>query len=265
MASPLTPSAAPQLILAAIAATVPAAHHHPSNSLIHLLLSFGIIGVLLVSVVDSSFVPLPVPGITDIMIVVLAAQRANPFLLVAAATLGSFLGGYFSYKVGQSGGMAFLEKHVPARIFKTVCTWMEKHAILSVALPAILPPPMPLSPFVLAAGALRMSRKKFLTTFTASRLLRHAVAAWLGIYYGRSVLHIWNVFTRKWGVPIRVAIWSIILIGVGTAFWKLYRTSRSVANSATDRGAIVPPAQAGAVLPLPTTATSPNAAASPRR
>src|ERR1035437_1259128 len=95
-------------IIEALAATVPAAAHH-SNPLLHLLLSFGIVGVLLVSIVDSSFVPLPLPGITDIMIVVLAAQHANLFLLIGSATAGSFLGGYFSYKVGQSGGMAFLE------------------------------------------------------------------------------------------------------------------------------------------------------------
>src|ERR1035441_6518442 len=112
-------------LAAATPAAAPAAARH-SNPLITLLLSFGIVGVLLVSIVDSSFVPLPLPGITDIMIVVLAAQHANLFLLIGSATAGSFLGGYFSYKVGQSGGMAFLEKHVPARIFKSVCRWMEK-------------------------------------------------------------------------------------------------------------------------------------------
>lgn len=224
-------------------ATVPAAAHHPSL-LIHVLLSFGIVGVFLVSIVDSSFVPLPIPGITDIMIVVLAAQHANIFLLVGAATFGSFLGGFFSYKVGQSGGMAFLEKHVPPRIFRRVTGWMESHAILSVALPAILPPPMPLSPFVLAAGALNMSRNKFLTTFTVSRLLRHSLAAWLGIHYGPHVLRMWNMFTRKWGVPILITIWSIILISVGFAFWKLYKTSRAVSNPRPDAGAIVPPVEA---------------------
>jgi membrane protein YqaA with SNARE-associated domain len=190
--------AAPAYLLAALAgATVPPAARHP-NPLIHLLLSFGIVGVLLVSIVDSSFVPLPIPGITDIMIVVLAAQHANLFLLVGAATFGSFLGGFFSYKVGQSGGMAFLEKHVPPRIFKPVCNWMETHAILAVALPAILPPPMPLSPFVLAAGALKMSRNKFLTTFTTSRFLRHAARS-----LARRLLrparpaHV-EPFSRKW-------------------------------------------------------------------
>jgi membrane protein YqaA with SNARE-associated domain len=220
----------------ALAAALPAAARHP-NPLIHMLLSFGVIGVFLVSIVDSSFVPLPIPGLTDIMIVVLAAQHANLFFLVGLATAGSFLGGLFSYKVGQSGGMAFLEKHVPPRIFKRVTGWMEAHAILSVALPAILPPPMPLSPFVLAAGALRMSRNKFLTTFTISRFLRHAAAAGLGVYFGPHVLHMWNMFTRKWAVPILITIWSIILISVAYAFWKLYKTSRSVSSTTGPRTA----------------------------
>ena len=220
-------TARPLVDILALAAAQPTAAHHP-NPLIHLLLSFGIVGVFFVSIVDSSFVPLPIPGITDILVVVLAAQHANLILLVLAASVGSFLGGAFSYQVGQSGGMAFLEKHVPPRIFKPVCNWMETHAILSVALPAILPPPMPLSPFVLAAGALNMSRRKFLTTFTASRFLRHSAAAALGVYYGPHVLRLWNMFTRRYGVPILIAIWTVILICVGIAFWKIYKTSRSV-------------------------------------
>jgi membrane protein YqaA with SNARE-associated domain len=215
-------------ILWGLAAAAPAAAARRGNPLLRYLLSFGIAGVFLVSIVDSSFVPLPVPGLTDLMIVVLAAQHANLILLVGAATVGSFLGGFFSYKVGQSGGMAFLEKHVPPRIFKPVCHWMEEHAILSVALPAVLPPPMPLSPFVLAAGALKMSRNKFLTTFTISRFLRHAAFAALGVYFGPHVLRMWNRFSRKWGTEILIAVWSIILISLAFAFWKLYKTSREM-------------------------------------
>jgi membrane protein DedA with SNARE-associated domain len=213
-------------IFGALAAAAPAAAHHP-NPLIHMLLSFGLIGVLLVSVVDSSFVPLPLPGITDIMVVVLAAQHANLVLLVGAATIGSFFGGGFSYQVGQSGGLGFLEHHVPERFFKPVCNWMETHPILSVALPAVLPPPMPLTPFVLAAGALKMSRRKFMTTFTVSRLLRHAAAAGLGVYYGPHIVHLWNQFSRRWEVPILITIWSVILAGVGYGFWRLYKGTRS--------------------------------------
>jgi membrane protein DedA with SNARE-associated domain len=224
-----------------LAALLFAATKHP-NTFIHMALSFGVVGVFLVSIVDSSFVPLPLPGITDIMIVVLAAQHANLFLLVGAATAGSALGGYLSYQVGQHGGMAFLEKHVPSRIFKRVCSWMESHAFLSVALPAILPPPMPLSPFVLAAGALKMSRKKFLLTFTASRCLRHAVASGIGVYYGPHVVHLWNLFTRKYATAILSTIWSVILVSVGIAFWKIYKTSRTVGVAAPGRPRPVNPA-----------------------
>ncbi len=191
---------------------------------------FGLIGILLVSIVDSSFVPLPVPGLTDIMVILFAAQHANPWLLIFASTFGSFLGGWFSYQVGQSGGMDFIEKRTPPRIFKRVTGWMESHAILAVALPAILPPPMPLSPFVLAAGALKMSRDKFLITFTSSRLIRHSVAVWLGIRYGNAVLTLWNKFFSRWGTPILIVLWVLILGSVGYAFFQLWKTRKSLSK-----------------------------------
>lgn len=215
-------------LAAAITLVASAAHLHQHGPFLHLLIRFGILGIFLVSIVDSSFVPLPIPGVTDIMLVLFAAQHANVLLLILAATLGSAIGGYLSYKVGHAGGMQFLEKHVPKRIFKRVTRWMESHAILAVALPAILPPPMPLSPFVLAAGVLNMSRRRFLTAFTISRAARHSIAVGLGVYYGRHVLGLWARFSDKWATTFLVVLWSFILIGCGFAFWKIYQTSRSL-------------------------------------
>ena len=105
---------------------------------------------------------------------------------------------------------------------------MENHAILSVALPAILPPPMPLSPFVLAAGALNMSRKKFMITFTVSRALRHTIAAWLGIHYGRHIVRLWNAISAKYATPFLIVVWTLIIVSCAIAFWQLYKTSRAV-------------------------------------
>jgi membrane protein YqaA with SNARE-associated domain len=229
----MTPRAAVALAKSTAEAVIAsyAPQHQHSSALLKFLFSFGLFGVFLVAIVDSSFVPLPIPGITDIMLIVLTAQQHNWFLLVLVSSVGSALGGYFSYQVGQSGGMAFIERRVPTRIIKRICQWMENHAILSVALPAILPPPMPLSPFVLAAGALRMSKKKFLTTFTISRTLRHSVAAWLGIHYGRHVLRLWNRLFAEYATPVLIIIWSAIAISCALAFWKIYKTSRSVGVS----------------------------------
>src|SRR5579871_1870645 len=201
---------------------------HTSGGFLRLLAPFGLVGLFLVSIVDSSFIPLPVPGVTDVLIVLLTAQHTSIFVLVGLATVGSALGGLFSHKVGQSGGIAFLERHVSPRIFHRVCEWMNRHAILSVALPAVLPPPMPLSPFVLAAGALQMSRRKFMISFTTSRLVRHLAAALLGLYFGPHVLHLWNSFSRKWAVPVLTGIWVVILAFVAVAFWRLYKTSREL-------------------------------------
>ena len=192
----------------------------------HFFFHLGLIGLFLVSIVDSSFVPLPLPGVTDIMLVLYAAAHTNPILLVAIATTGSAIGGLLSHAAGQAGGMKFLEKHVPPYILSRVTHWMEHHAILSVSLPAILPPPMPLSPFVLAAGAVKMSRKTFMWAFTLSRFLRHAIAVWLGIRYGHAVLRLWDSFNAKWATTILIALWSVILIFTAIAIWKLYRTSR---------------------------------------
>jgi membrane protein YqaA with SNARE-associated domain len=202
-----------------------------SSALLRLFFSLGLFGVFLVSIVDSSFVPLPLPGLTDIMIVLIAAQRggwSHLLLLLGLCTLGSAIGGFVSYQVGQSGGMSFLEKRVPPRILKRVTRWMEEHAILAVALPAILPPPMPLSPFVLAAGVLNMSRRKFMTTFTLSRMVRHGIALALGVHYGSAVLRMWAKFSQKWAEPVLIVLWVGILISCGYAFYKIYTTSKTV-------------------------------------
>jgi membrane protein YqaA with SNARE-associated domain len=207
--------------LAAFAARTP---HDALRFFFHL----GLVGLFFISAVDSSFVPLPIPGVTDIMIIFYAAGKENVVLLVLIATLGSATGGFISHAVGQAGGMAFLEKHVPRRILKRVTSWMEGHAILAVSLPALLPPPMPLSPFVLAAGAVRMKRKKFMIAFTFSRLVRHSIAAWLGVHYGRAVLRFWRHFSAQWGTPILIGLWSFILIFTAIAIWRLWKTSKAV-------------------------------------
>lgn len=213
----------------ALVKTLSSAPHHRS-AFIRFFMSFGLLGLFLVSIVDSSFIPLPVPGVTDLMLVVFAARHSNWLLLLAISTAGSALGGYFSYRVGHAGGMTFLEKRVSPRIFKRVNSWMEQHAILAIALPAILPPPMPLSPFVLAAGALKMTKKKFLTIFTLSRCGRHAVAIWLGIRYGRHVLRMWNQISDQYATPILVIIWTAIIASSAFAFWRLYKTSHRVTS-----------------------------------
>ena len=220
---------APQSIAVFLAT---AATHHATHKMMHMFFHAGLAGLVLISTVDSSFVPLPIPGVTDILCILYAANHTNVVLLVFLATLGSALGGFISYVLAHAGGMAFLEKHVSSRYLKPVRRWVESHAILSVALPAILPPPMPLSPFVLVAGAVKMDRRKFMVAFTVSRFLRHCIAVWLGVRYGRAVLHLWNQFSDRWAVTILIVFWAVIILFTAIGIWKLIQTTRQVKGQA---------------------------------
>jgi membrane protein YqaA with SNARE-associated domain len=66
--------------------------------LLRWLMSFGALGVFLVAIIDSSMIPMPIPGSTDLLLLLLASQRgASPLSVVwlaAYALVGSLIGGY---------------------------------------------------------------------------------------------------------------------------------------------------------------------------
>jgi membrane protein DedA with SNARE-associated domain len=107
---------------------------------------------------------------------------------------------------------------------------MEEHAILSVFLPSILPPPIPLSPFLLAAGALGISRNRFLVVFGIARSLRYGAIAWLGVVYGRGVVRLWSATLQKWSAPLLWMFVSMVLIGVALGLWKWRSQRKTVAK-----------------------------------
>src|ERR1035438_4264906 len=135
----------------------------------HWLMHLGALGLFFVAVVDSSVIPLPLPGSTDLLLLLLVAHGGNPWLLAICAIAGSILGGYTTWHIGRRGGEEALRRYVPARLLARVVGWVERHRILAVFLPALLPPPIPLLPFALASGALEVSRRRFLIVFGAAR------------------------------------------------------------------------------------------------
>jgi len=181
----------------------------------------GALGLFSVAVVDSSVIPLPLPGSTDLLLLWLVAHGGDPWLLVPCAVAGSILGGYTTWQIGRKGGEAALRRHVPERLLGRVIGWVERHRILSVFLPAALPPPIPLSPFVLASGALGVSRNRFLAVFGAARGLRYSAVAWLGVTYGRHIVRIWSGSVHRWSTPLLGAFVGLLLAGVCFGIWKI--------------------------------------------
>jgi len=198
-----------------------------SGAFLREFIRLGPIGLFLLSAVDASFVPLPIPGASDLLIALFTARQHGWFWLTVAATAGSVVGGAACYYVGLLGGVSMLEKRVPPRYLSRIRHWVQDHAFLAVAVPAILPPPFPLIPFVLAAGALCMPKRKFFFAFTLSRALRHLLFAWLGLHYAHKLQWVWRLFESRTAAVALVVFWVAVLGAAGYGIWSLVNTSRA--------------------------------------
>jgi membrane protein YqaA with SNARE-associated domain len=187
----------------------------------HWLTNLGPFGLFGVAVVDSSPIPLPIPGSTDLLLLWLVSHGGNPWLLAPCAIAGGLLGGFTGWHAGRKGGEVALKKYVSPRLLARIVRWVEKRPILAVFLPAVLPPPIPLAPFVLAAGALGVSRNRFLAAFGAARTLRYGLIAWLGVTYGRGVVRLWSNELEKWSTPLLVVFFTMLAAGIGFGVWKM--------------------------------------------
>ncbi|MGA8740251.1 MAG: VTT domain-containing protein [Terracidiphilus sp.] len=196
------------------------------------LTHLGAPGLFFIAVIDSSVIPLPLPGSTDLLLLWLVAHSGNPWLLTSMAISGSLVGGYTTWDVGRRGGEDALHQHVPARILKRVIAWVKRHPILAVFVPAMLPPPIPLLPFALASGALGVSRNRFLIVYGTARTLRYSLIAWLGVVYGRHVIQIWSGTLQRWSAPLLWVFGGLLVAGVCYGIWKIrgLRKSPIVAN-----------------------------------
>jgi membrane protein YqaA with SNARE-associated domain len=200
----------------------------------------GALGLFFVAVVDSSVVPLPLPGSTDLLLLLLVAHGADPWVFAPCAIAGSILGGYTTWQIGRKGGQAALRHYVPARLLGRIVGWVERHSILAVFLPALLPPPIPLLPFALASGALSVSRRRFLAVFGAARSLRYCFMAWLGVTYGRGIVRIWAGTLQKWSTPLLCVFVGLMIAGTCFGVWKARGLRRVDAEEKLTRYANAP-------------------------
>jgi membrane protein YqaA with SNARE-associated domain len=203
----------------------------------HWLTHLGALGLFSVAVVDSSPIPLPLPGSTDLLLLWLVAHKGDPWLLAPCAIVGSIIGGYTTWLIGRRGGEAALKHYVPARLLGRVTRWIEQHPILAVFIPALLPPPIPLLPFALASGALGVSRNRFLAVFAAARSLRYSFVAWLGVVYGRKVVRLFSASLQKWSTPLLCVFVGLMVAGVCFGIFKIRGMRRVEQHSSSRRTA----------------------------
>jgi membrane protein DedA with SNARE-associated domain len=164
----------------------------------------------------------------DALTIILSAHQKEWWPYYAAmALIGSLVGGYMAYAVGKKGGKEALEKKIPKQKAEAIYQRFEKHGFWSLFIPALLPPPVPYSPFLIAAGALQYPRHKFFLAVGFARGIRYTALAWLGSIYSKQIFG----FFHKYYKPV---LWSLITLAVAGGIaallwtWKRKREHKPV-------------------------------------
>jgi membrane protein YqaA with SNARE-associated domain len=149
----------------------------------------------------------------DVFLIVLCADQSEwwPYYTVMA-TAGSVIGGYVTYRLARGEGQGRLAKRLKRSQMDKVHSAFEKWGFLSIAVPALIPPPFPMTPFLVAAGAAQYRLSRFLIALFLGRGVRYTILAILSALYGRQILTYFSQHTR--GV-----VWVIIALALlGGAF-----------------------------------------------
>ena len=165
--------------------------------------------MIIIGALDSSLLSLP--EINDYLVVGRCFRQHHAvFYFPLFAALGSVLGCFLLYTIMRRGGQAVLRRRFSIDSIKRVEKAYARYGFLAIAVPAVLPPPLPFKIFVATAGTLEYPRWRFLLTVLVARSLRYYVEGILAVFYGRRVL----IFLRDNGVVIISIVATIGLIAL---------------------------------------------------
>jgi len=186
-------------------------------------------GLLALAALDMSMLFF-LPFAVDAGVIILTARGPDAALLyVGMATAGSLIGGAITFWIGRRAGEHGLERFVSARRLDHIKGRVRRSGAIAFALPAMMPPPFPLTPFVLTCGALAVSKTRFFLTLGIVRLVRFAVEATLAVIYGRRILN-WMKSDLFQTIVIGFTIVAVVVTVAG--IWTLIRQSRKADRAA---------------------------------
>jgi len=158
----------------------------------------GAPGLFIAAFLDSSF--LSIPEINDfLMVTSCAAHPTRAPLYVSMTTLGSLAGCSALWWLGKRGGEGFLVRRFGAAHVEQTRARFKKWDVLALAIPSLLPPPMPFKIFVLSAGVFGIPYRRLALTLIVARGFRYAFWGTMGILYGDEALALLRSVDRWFG------------------------------------------------------------------
>ena len=165
--------------------------------------------MMLIGALDSSLLSLP--EINDYLVVARCySDPKSVFYFPLFAAAGSVIGCNLLYTIMRRGGQAVMRRRFRADRIERVERAYARFGFLALAIPAVLPPPMPFKIFVATAGALEYPRWRFVLTIMIARSLRYYVEGTLAIFYGEQVI----VFLKENGPYILSIVAAFVITGL---------------------------------------------------
>jgi len=172
---------------------------------------------MVLAICDSSFVSLP--EVNDLLLMTFAINEPSSMVKFALlTTIGSVIGCSLLYAVGRKGGEVFLRKTFADERLAKVQKWYQRHGILAVIIPSLLPPPTPFKIFVLSAGTFGISWPKFITAVIIGRGIRYFSEGILAVMYGPAAIQFVHDNYGKIGVAF-----AVVLLICGLLFFTFAR------------------------------------------
>jgi membrane protein YqaA with SNARE-associated domain len=169
--------------------------------------------MIVIGALDSSLLSLP--EINDYLVIMRCTKDPLAvfyFPLFAAA--GSVIGCMLLYSILRRGGQAVLRRRFRSDHIERVERAYARFGFLALAVPALLPPPMPFKIFVATAGTLEYPRWRFMLTVMIARSLRYYIEGVLAVFYGERVLQ----FLKDNGLLILGIVAAVCLVGLAFYF-----------------------------------------------
>ena len=176
------------------------------------LQAWGPLGVFFIAILDSAGIP--VVGGVDALVVLFAVQVPDAAYVTAAiAVAGSLIGSLILYYLARRGGEAYYERHTRTARGIRMKRWFLEYGLLTVFVPALVPIPMPLKLFIIAAGAFEVNALVFTGVLIAARIPRYFMLAWMGRRLGHNTLpylehHVWLL------VGIAASLFAVLYLAI---------------------------------------------------
>ncbi|MGC2720739.1 MAG: VTT domain-containing protein [Candidatus Acidiferrales bacterium] len=171
-----------------------------------LVLKTGGVGMFVVTFFDSSVLAFPFFPDAVVMQLCAANPARMPYYVIMAAT-GSLSGCILIYFLAKKGGEAYFHRHARGNAEK-IKEWVDHNAFLSAFVPAVLPPPFPFKPFVLAQGVFQVPVRTFVAAILLGRALRYFLEGFFAVKYGEAALG----FLKVHGAAFVVGILGVIAL-----------------------------------------------------